>query len=142
MLESLRLEKGYRYWSKDLTPDYNPFEAGLDFCVNLKKKVRCIGRDVLEEVHQDGPERTLCCFTLDKDVELLGGETIIHNDTVLGVLTSGGYGHTLQATIAYGYVPTEEAHHERYVIECLGEPIPATRHDDVLYDPERAKILC
>ncbi len=141
-IESLRLEKGYRYWSSDLTPDYNPYEAGLDFCVNLKKKVHCIGRKALEQVQKNGPQQTLCCFTLSNDVELLGGETISRNGHVLGVLTSGGYGHTIQKTIAYGYLPTPEAQYTDYIIECLGEAIPATRTDKVLFDPERKKIMC
>ena len=141
-IESLRLEKGYRYWSSDLTPDYNPFEAGLGFCVSLKKKVPFIGKEALRKAKENGVEQQLCCFVLSKDVELLGGETIICDGKVLGVLTSGGYGHTVQKTIAYGYVPKAYVDREDFQIEVLGEAIDAKQHKGALYDPERKKIMC
>jgi 4-methylaminobutanoate oxidase (formaldehyde-forming) len=141
-IESLRLEKGYRYWSADITPDDTPFEAGLGFCVSFKKPEDFLGRTALEQAKAQPLKKTLCCFTLDEDVELFGGETICHQGRVLGVLSSGGYGHTIKKTIAYGYLPTHEAAHTRFEIETLGRPIPATRHHGVLYDPERKKILC
>lgn len=141
-IESLRLEKGYRYWSADITPDYDPFSAGLGFCVSFKKRTSFLGRAALERIQRDGHPYTLCCFTLAQDVELLGGETICKQNKVLGVLTSGGYGHTIKKTIAYGYIPTSEAQSTDFTIEVLGQSIPATRHDGPLYDPDRKKILC
>lgn len=140
-IESLRLEKGYRYWSSDITPDYTPFEAGLGFCVHFKTPDDFLGRKALEEAAKHPPRRTLCCFTLAEDVELFGGETICYQGDVIGVLSSGGYGHSIQKVIAYGYIPTEYASHSDYEIIVLGDPIPATRHDAALYDPQRTQIL-
>ena len=63
-IESLRLEKGYRYWSADITPEYNPYEAGLGFSVRLNKG-DFIGREALLAAKAAGPRRKLCCITVD-----------------------------------------------------------------------------
>ena len=142
-IESLRLEKGYCYWSSELTPDYTPYDAGLGFCVALDKK-NFIGRNALFKIKEEGPRLKLCCFTLGtrKPRLLRGGETICHKGKVLGVVTSGGYGYTVQKSIAYGYVPVEDSNYDGgYEIEVYGEAIPATVHDRVLYDPKRKKIF-
>jgi sarcosine dehydrogenase len=142
-IESLRLEKGYRYWSADVTPDYNPYDAGLGFCVALEKE-KFIGREALVKIREKGPKWKLCCFTLDTDRPMLlsGGETICYRSKVLGVVTSGVYGHTVRKVIAYGYVPVEDSNFDDgYEIEVYKEVIPATRHERTLYDPERKRIL-
>lgn len=139
-LESLRLEKGYRYWSADITPDYNPYEAGLGFCVDLNKG-DFIGRDALQQAKQAGVRRKLCCFSLEQPLRLLGGETILRDGKVLGIVTSGGYGYTVGRTVAYGYLPVEEMVHTDFEVEAYCERYPATRHDKILYDPERKRVL-
>ncbi|MFP6615601.1 MAG: FAD-dependent oxidoreductase, partial [Candidatus Hydrogenedentota bacterium] len=143
-IESLRLEKGYRYWSADVTPDYTPYESGLGFCVDLSKG-GFIGREVLAKANERGPMRKMCCFTLDGDEALLlnGGETIVRDGEVLGVVTSGGYGYTVGKTIAYGFIPAEHAEHtEGFCIEIFTNSYTATRHIGALYDPKRERILC
>jgi len=140
--ESSRLEKGYRYWSSDISPDTNPYEAGLGFCVSLKKKVSFIGREALEKIKEHGVQRTLCTFTIDSPMSLFGGETILRNGEILGIVTSGGYGHTVGKTIALGYLPIEHANYEEYTITVFKEDYTAKRHDQPLVDPERRKILC
>lgn len=139
-LDSMRLEKGYRYWSADITPEYNPYEAGLGFCVALNKG-DFLGREALVRAKAAGIQRRLCLFTIDTPVRLQGGETILREGKVLGTVTSGGYGYSIEKTIAYGYLPLAEAGHGEYQIEAYCEPHPATRHDRVLYDPERRKVL-
>jgi 4-methylaminobutanoate oxidase (formaldehyde-forming) len=142
-IESLRLEKGYRYWSAEVTPDYTPYESGLGFCVDLTKD-DFFGRKALAEAKEHGSARKMCCFTLDGDVSLLlrGGETILRDGEVLGVVTSGGYGYTVGKTIAYGFIPAEQAKHtDGFTIEVYTEAYPATRHIGALYDPKREKIL-
>jgi 4-methylaminobutanoate oxidase (formaldehyde-forming) len=143
VIESLRLEKGYRYWGKELTPDYTPFDAGLGHCVAMDKP-DFRGKAALSAMIARGPEWKLCCFTLDTENPMLlyGGETICHNGDVCGVVTSGGYGYTVGKTIAYGYLPVEKADlAEGYEIEAFRRIIPAARHNRALYDPERARIL-
>ncbi len=143
-LESLRLEKGYRYWGGDITPDYNPFEAGLGFCVKLDGG-NFLGREALATAKAAGPARKLCCFTLEReapvDATVHGGEAILHEGRVLGVTTSGGFGYTVGRSIVYGYVASEDAGHDDYEIEVFGDAIPATRQARSLYDPKRKRIL-
>src|SRR5690606_38354310 len=84
-IESLRLEKGFRYWSTDLTPDYTPYEAGVGFCVKLDKPNDFYGKEALEKAKKQGPEEKIIGLTLEKAVPLNGGETIIKDDHVVGV---------------------------------------------------------
>ncbi|MEK7766635.1 MAG: aminomethyltransferase family protein, partial [bacterium] len=139
-IESCRLEKGYRYWSGDLTPDYTPYDAGLGFCVRLDK-ADFIGKEALTKAKAAGPRWKLCTFTMDGFVPLFGGETILREGQVLGVLTAGGYGHTLRQAIAFGYLPPAEAVHADFEIEAFGARYPATKGPDVLFDPKRTRIL-
>jgi 4-methylaminobutanoate oxidase (formaldehyde-forming) len=140
-IETCRLEKRYLYWGADITPDYTPYEAGLGFCVALDKG-EFIGRDALARAKAEGPRRKLCIFLLDEPAAVYGGEAIMRGGKVLGVTTSGGYGHTIGRSIVYGYVPAEEASHTDYEIEAFCRPIPARRAGKAPYDPERKRILC
>jgi sarcosine dehydrogenase len=139
-IDSLRLEKRYLYWGADITPDHNPFEAGLGFAVALKKG-DFLGRDALLRIKQEGVRRKLCCLLLDGETALHGGEAILHAGKAVGVTTSGGYGHTIGKWIAYGYVPAELASAQGFEIEAFCERRPATRVDGAPYDNERRKIL-
>ncbi|MFP6634116.1 MAG: FAD-dependent oxidoreductase [Planctomycetota bacterium] len=139
-IESCRLEKGYRYWSTDLTADYTPWEAGLGFCVALDKG-DFIGREALAKAKEQGATRKMSCFTLEEYRPLNGGETISRGGEVLGVLTSGGYGYTVGQSIAYGYIPSELTAESDFEVEVMGEPVRAIRHDGALYDKGREKIL-
>jgi 4-methylaminobutanoate oxidase (formaldehyde-forming) len=139
-VDSLRLEKRYLYWGADMTPDYNPFEAGLGFAVALKKG-DFIGRDALLRIKDEGVRRKLCCFLLDGDLALHGSEAILHGGKVVGVTTSTGFGHTVGKWIAYGYVPADLASVQGFEIEAFCERRPASRIDGAPYDPDRRKIL-
>jgi len=104
-IESLRLEKGYRAWSADITPNDTPFEAGLGWAVKMKSGRDFIGRAALEAMAGKPLVKRLAGFTLaDPKVVLVGRETILRNGTPVGYLTSGGYGYTLGQSIGYGYV--------------------------------------
>lgn len=139
-IETLRLEKRYLYWGADITPDYNPYEAGLGFCVALNKG-EFIGREALARIKAEGPKRKLCCFLLDSPVAVYGGEAIRRNGKVLGVASSGGYGHTIGKHIVFGYIPAEESGHADYEVEAFGRVVPAQRSAKSPHDPERKRIL-
>jgi len=139
-IESCRLEKRYLYWGADITPDYNPYEAGLGFAVDLGKG-DFIGRDALARIKSEGPKQRLCCFLLDGDRPVFGGEAIIADGKVQGVTSSGGYGHSVGHWIAFGYVPATMAKHVDFEIETFGARISARRIDGAAYDLKRAKIL-
>ena len=138
-IDTLRMEKGYLYWSSDITPDYTPFEAGLGFRVSLRKD-DFLGRDALVKIKAEGPKQRLCTFTLERFAGAVGGECILRNGKVLGVTTSANFGHTIGKPIAYGYIPVEEMAHRDFTIEVFGDPIAATRHDGPLYDPKNERL--
>lgn len=125
-IESLRLEKGYRVWSTDLTPETNPYEAGLGFCVKLDKPGGFEGAEALRAVKAQGVTRRLRCLTLeDPGVVVLGGEPVRIGDEVVGRVTSGGYGYTVGASIAYAYLPVEGSDPgTRVSVDVFGEWVP------------------
>lgn len=138
-LDSLRLEKGYRYWSTDITPNENPYEAGLGFCVKLDKG-DFIGRDVLVQKKQTRT-RKLATITLERNPGLYGGEPVYHNGVLMGRLRSGGYGYTVGKSIGLVYLPLDIAKPGTPLeIEILGERFAAQVDADVLYDAKGAKI--
>jgi glycine cleavage system aminomethyltransferase T/glycine/D-amino acid oxidase-like deaminating enzyme len=137
-LESARLEKGYLYWSSDISPDYNPFEAGLGFGVAFGKG-DFTGREALLAAHATGPTRRLCSFAIEGFAPLHGGEAIVHEDQVLGSVTSAGYGHTLGKSIAFGYLPVAALTANAFTIEAFGHGYPAVRGPRCLYDRMRER---
>ena len=138
-LDSLRLEKGYRYWSSEISPDTNPYEAGLGFAVALDKG-DFIGRAALQKAKQN-VKRKLACFLMDGFVPLHGGEAILHEGRVIETVTSGGYGHTIGRSIAYGFVPAELARAQGFEIDSFGVRHAAQISARAPYDPERRKIV-
>jgi 4-methylaminobutanoate oxidase (formaldehyde-forming) len=140
-LDSLRLEKGYRYWSADITPADNPYEAGLGFCVRLGKG-DFIGREALVRVKAQGVTRRLATVTIDPAPTIYGGEAVWKDGRVLGRLRSGGYGHTVGRNIGLVYLPADlaRAAGTPLEVEVFGERVSAEVAPDVLYDPEGARI--
>ncbi len=145
-IESLRLEKGYRAWSSDLTPDHTPLQAGLGFAVKLDSNTPFLGREALIEQRQSGLTRRLACFTSDAGVVLLGRETIYRNGERVGWLTSGGYGYTIDRSIGYGYVRNQAGVDRDYLrsgdyqLEVASRRVPASIHLRPLYDPGNERI--
>ena len=138
-IESCRLEKGYLYWSSDITPETDPYEAGLGFCVRLDKG-EFLGRGALERIKAEGPRRRLVSFTVDGFAPFHGGEIILHDGAVVGSVTSAGFGHTLQKTIAFGYVPAALAGATDFAIVAFGDSYPAARGARCLYDPRNERL--
>ncbi len=138
-IDRLRVEKGYVYWSTDVTPDVTPWEAGLAWRVDLNNGDFC-GRDALVALKADGPARQLCTFALEEMAYPVSGEAIIADGVVVGFTTSANFGHAIGKPICYGYLPTEFAERTDFVIEVYGEPISATRHNGALYDPTNARL--
>jgi 4-methylaminobutanoate oxidase (formaldehyde-forming) len=140
-LDSLRLEKGYRYWSADITPADNPYEAGLGFCVRPGKG-DFIGSDALRRVKAEGAARRLTTVTMDPASTIYGGEAVWKDGRVLGRLRSGGYGYTVGRNIGLVYLPLDvaQAVDTTLEVEVFGERVPARVAPDVLYDPQGARI--
>jgi 4-methylaminobutanoate oxidase (formaldehyde-forming) len=138
-IESCRLEKGYLYWSGDITPDTNPFEAGLAFAVDLQKP-EFTGKQALAAIKAEGVSRRLATFTLDGFVPLHGGEPILAGKDVIGLVTSAGYGHHLGRSIAFGYAPVSLADRSEFEIEAFGRRYAAKKGPRVLYDAKLERL--
>jgi len=136
-IDSLRLEKGYRVWGADITPDDSPYEGGVGFAVKLDKDF--IGRDALDG---DQPARRLCCVVLaDPRSVALGNEPVRAGGEICGRVTSGGYGYTLEASIAYAYLPAEHAEPGTEVaVEVFGEWIDGAVRAEPLFDPDGSRV--
>ena len=146
-LESLRLEKGYRAWGSDITPNDTPFEAGLGWAVKLRKDTDFLGRSALEGAKDEPRRKAFAGFTVDDpEIVLVGRETILRDGEPVGYLTSGGYGYTLAKNIGYGYVRRAEGIDDaflrsgRYELVVAMERTPATIHLEPLYDPAGVRV--
>ena len=140
-LLSLRLEKNFPTWYRELRPIYGPFEAGLDRFVDLKKN-HFIGRDAALREKEDGPKLTRVTMVVDADdADVLGDEPIWHDGKVIGWVTSGGYAHHVDRSLAQGYVPKElAADGADFHIEILGELRGARLQPEPLFDPGGARM--
>ncbi len=141
-IDSMRLEKGYRVWGADITPDETPYEGGLGFCVKLDKERGFIGREALVEAKEAGPRTRLCCLTLaDPRSVALGNEPVRIGAEIAGRVTTGGYGYTVERSIAYAYLPPEQAEPGTGVeVEIFGEWVAGEVAAEPLFDPKGERI--
>jgi 4-methylaminobutanoate oxidase (formaldehyde-forming) len=146
-LESLRLEKAFRAWGAELTPDYTPFEAGLGFAVSFEKSTPFIGSEALLRQKREGVKRRLVQFVLDDPGPVLyGGELILRDGRPVGDLKSASFGHTLGASVGLGYVQNEDGVDKAFIkqgtyhIDLAGELVPATACLRSAYDPGSARL--
>jgi len=139
-IDALRLEKGYRVWSSDITPDETPYEAGLGFAVALDKG-DFVGRDALVAAKAAGPRKRLRCLVLDDPRSVcLGNEPVRIDGDIAGRVTSGGYGFAVGASIAYAYLPPSVAIGSRGDIDVFGEWIGFEVAREPLWDPSGERI--
>ena len=142
-MESLRLEKSYRMWGSDLTPDYTPYEAGLDRFVRLNKGA-FIGKEALEKQLAAGVPHRFITFEVHgvKDADALGNEPLFDlKNNIIGRATAGYYGHVLRKSLGLGYIKPEFAAVGSDIeIEILGERKRATVLVDSPYDPENRDL--
>ena len=142
VLDSLRLEKGYRYYTADVTQLETPYEGGLGFCVDLSKS-DFIGKEALVKQKQSGLIRKLCTLVLKSDqfTQIYGGEAVYYNGKVITRVRSGGYGYTLEKNILYAYLPVELARIGiQLEIDLLEGRCESEVTATVLYDPKGEKL--
>jgi 4-methylaminobutanoate oxidase (formaldehyde-forming) len=138
-IDSLRLEKGYRVWGADITPEDTPYEAGLGFVVKLDKG-GFVGREALLAGQE--PDRKLACLVLDQPRAVaLGSEPVRIDRDLVGRVTSGGYGYTVERSIAYAYIPARDAEPGRKVeVEIFGEWVGGEVAPEPLFDPAGERL--
>ena len=148
-INSLRLDKGYRAFGADLTPDHNPVEAGLKFTCKLATDIDFIGRDAVERAVAEGPRRRLVSFRLeDPDPMLWGGELVLRDGQVAGQVTSVAWSATLGAAVGLAYVwrrdrepvTTEYLGAGRYEVNVGGRLCAATVGLKAPFDPSNGRI--
>jgi glycine cleavage system aminomethyltransferase T/glycine/D-amino acid oxidase-like deaminating enzyme len=134
-IDALRVEKGYRVWGTDITPDDTPYEAGLGFCVADKQ---FIGADALGP----SPPRRLACITLgDPRAVALGNEPVRVAGKIVGRVTSGGYGYAVERSIAFAYVPAEHTTPGTAVeLDLFGTWVEGEISSEPLYDPRGERV--
>ena len=137
----LRLEKHFGTWFREFRPIYGPFEAGLERFVKLDKP-DFIGKAAALKEKQEGPKRTRVCMVVDAvDTDVMGDEPIWVDGKVVGWVTSGGYGHWVDQSLAQGYIPTELVKPDlRMEIEILGERVAARLQSEPPFDPQARRM--
>jgi glycine cleavage system aminomethyltransferase T/glycine/D-amino acid oxidase-like deaminating enzyme len=147
-IDSLRIEKGYRAWGRELTPDYTPLEAGLGFAVKLGKDIPFCGREALLAQRERGVTRRMVVLSVaNPEAVLWGGELIVRDRKPTGHVTSAAYGHTLGGAVAMGYVVNDAGRADnsfvergQYQIDVAGTLLEARVHLHAPYDPTSARV--
>lgn len=144
-LEGLRIEKGFRAWSRELTPDITPIQAGLSFAVDFEKPGGFIGKDALLVAKSDPNHlktRIVQLVLDDAAPQLWGGESVLRNGVEIGEVRSAAYGHTLQASVALCQLDALEPVSADFIksgyfeIDLAGTKLAATAHLRPPYDPK------
>ncbi|MGB7205737.1 MAG: FAD-dependent oxidoreductase, partial [Anderseniella sp.] len=140
-LMSLRLEKNWGTWAREYRPIYGPFEAGLGRFVALSKN-DFIGRDAAAKEKQNGGTRVLTVFTVaGNEVDVIGDEPVYHNGKCVGWITSGGYAHAADKSVAMGYIPRELMNETNgFEIEILGQIYKAVPQAEALFDADAKQM--
>ncbi|WP_170517052.1 GcvT family protein [Ruegeria atlantica] len=148
MMDSCRIEKGFRHFGHDITCEDHVVDAGLGFAVKVDKGSDFIGREAVIARKESGPKNRLVQFKLtDAEPLLFHNEPIIRDGEYVGYLSSGNYGHTLGGAIGLGYVPCEgekaaDVLASTYEIDVCGVKVKAEASLKPMYDPksERVKV--
>jgi glycine cleavage system aminomethyltransferase T/glycine/D-amino acid oxidase-like deaminating enzyme len=135
-IDTLRLEKGYRVWAADITPDETPHEAGLGFCVRDDKPFA--GRDALAARE---PSKRLRCLVLDDPRSVaLGNEPVRVDGEIVGRVTTGGYGYTVERSIAYAYLPPGHEVGTAVEVDIFGRWVAGAVVAEPLFDPRGERV--
>ena len=139
-LMSLRLEKNWGAWGLDYRPDFSALEAGLDKFINWQKNF--IGKEASLKEKENNPEKKLTAMVVNtSDIDVINDEAIMKDSKCVGYVTSGGYAHHVQKSIAFGYLPIETIKKDtKFEIEINGKFYLAHIIDEPLYDPSGSRM--
>jgi glycine cleavage system aminomethyltransferase T len=138
---SMRLEKGYRSWGADMTPEHDPYEAGVGFAVRMDKGY-FVGRDALEGRSADTAQRRLTALVSeDPGAVVMGAEPVHVDGRPAGYVTSAAYGYTIGRCIAYAWLPASASVPGTGVeIEYFGRRLPYQVAEEPLFDPQMTRL--
>jgi dimethylglycine dehydrogenase len=137
----MRIEKSFGNWAREFRPIYGPYEAGLGRFVDLKKD-HFVGRAAAAEEKESGGKLRLITLEVDAaDADAIGDEPVWHDGRAVGWVTSGTFGHRVNASIALAYVPVELAAADSgFEVEIIGERRKARRLSAAPFDPAGARM--
>ena len=136
-IDSLRVEKGYLYLGADLTGEHTPYESGVGMFVRTGKEF--FGHAALEGAEH--PSERLTALVIDEPYLVLsGGENVRGADGLVSSITSGGQSHTLEASVAFAYLPTDLPIGTRLIVDVGGREVSAVTAKQPLYDPEGVRL--
>ncbi|MEE4113581.1 MAG: FAD-dependent oxidoreductase, partial [Desulfobacteraceae bacterium] len=139
-MDSMRLEKGYLAWKSEMNVHHTPLETNVAWTVKMDKDF--IGKAGLEKQKAAGVPRQLVCLVCQADdADPWGYNPIFDGDQIVGMTSSGGYGHRTDKSIALGYVPPAlAAPGTRLEVEVLGKRLAAEVTAMPLYDPKNERM--
>ena len=139
-LLAMRLEKNFPTWFRELRPIYGAAEVGLDRFIDMTKN-DFIGLKAAQEEKKTGGKLRRVSFIVDaSDCDVLGDEPVFHRGKVVGWVTSGGYAHYVDKSLAQGYIPKELVGDDEFEIEIIGEMRKARINHEPLFDPKGEKM--
>lgn len=136
-LASLRLEKGYRAWGVDITPEHAPAESGLGFTVRPDGP-DFLGKSSLAE--REPSARRLVCLVLDGEQAVMGGEPVFVKERAVGYVTSAAFGFSVGRSIAHAWVPAALVTGDRVRIRYFDQDLDATLSEEPLFDPNGERL--
>ena len=138
-LMSLRLEKGWGAWGLEFRPDFNAIESGMDAFINWNKEF--VGKEATLKIKEEGAARKLVTLVIDTPIDVTLDEAVLKDGEAVGYITSGGYAHIVDKSMALAYVSTQNAEAGAELeVEILGETYKATVQPQPLYDPAGGKM--
>lgn len=139
-VNSLRMEKGYGAWGHEYTMDVRMKEAGLSRFVHFRKD-EFLGREALLACKDATPSRQIAYLEVDaSDADCLGSEPVFADGKVVGLTTSGAYGHTTGKSFAFAYVDSDRMGAENLEVGLLGQNHKVRGLSKPVHDPENALL--
>ena len=141
-MNSMRIEKGYRGWGSELTPEISVVEAGLERFFNIEKKSEFKGSKIVSNLIKNGPKIKLVYMEVDAvDADAHGNEPIYYNGNIAGLTTSGAYGYRVNKSLAFGYVKTELAKvGNEFLIKIQGKDVKSKVIDEPAFDSNNDRL--
>jgi dimethylglycine dehydrogenase len=140
-MNSLRMEKSYRAWGSELTTEIDMFEASMERFIRLDKP-DFIGKAATLSKHQRGPRMKLVCLDVaNTDSDCVGNEPVFRGDKIVGLTTSGGFGHTVNKSLAFAYVdPSMTTIGTGFDVLMFGEKRQAAIIAESPWDPANERL--
>ena len=136
-LMSMRLEKNWGAWTLDYRPDFTPKETGLDIFINWEKDF--VGKDYAKKDNSKYKLTPLIVET--NDIDVTNNEAVIKDGKSIGYVTSGGFAHFINKSIAFSYLDTHQLNSGKGIqVEINGDLFNCSQINEPLYDPSGDKM--